>query len=390
MAKKSSINFKKFGLNRLKNRLKTVKTVVEINGRKYDARTGALVAKELVNNTTQKTMAGLKKGVFIDGVNRRRAPKQVIQNKPKAQPVTKIQPTDVSQLARPQKAKTLLRSVVKKPVGALSNKTYNANLEVTNLKNNLFSKVSNERANRAADVNQSGQIKKFGSANNKVQTKVTANLPIVKEPEQKIALPVPPPLFGKFFKKVPLPPKKEVFEHHVVDATKNKPLPKDRILIRLSRHLNLKPKVLAIVSACLILVVLGSYVAYIKIPSIAMKVASNQAGFGGHLPSSIPAGFSFKGPIKSSKSIITLNYSSNSDQRYFTIVQKPTSWSSEALLANYLVSSRLQYQTYHDKGLTVYIYNEGNATWVDKGVWYSLNGHDSLSADQILAIAGSL
>ncbi len=85
-----------------------------------------------------------------------------------------------------------------------------------------------------------------------------------------------------------------------------------------------------------------------------------------------------------------LTYKSNSDDRKFIVSQKPTEWTSESLLTNYLVDSKLRYQTYRDKGMTVYIYNESNATWVDKGIWYTVNGDGSLNSEQILEIASSI
>jgi hypothetical protein len=135
---------------------------------------------------------------------------------------------------------------------------------------------------------------------------------------------------------------------------------------------------------------LGGFLAYQNVPTIAMQIADNRAGFSGHLPSTVPVGFSFKGPPIYSKGNISLNYKSNSDNRRFTINQKPTQWSSESLVTDFLINSKLNYQTYNDKGLTIYVYGEGYATWVDNGVWYNITGQGSLSTDQILAIAGSM
>lgn len=121
-----------------------------------------------------------------------------------------------------------------------------------------------------------------------------------------------------------------------------------------------------------------------------MRVAASQAGFKGTVPSTTPAGYAFHGPITYEKNVIVVSYKSNSDDRSFKIVQKPTTWSSEALLANYVNKSNMRYQTYNDKGLTVYVMDSNNAAWVDNGIWYTLVGSSSLSTEQVLAMAASM
>ena len=122
-----------------------------------------------------------------------------------------------------------------------------------------------------------------------------------------------------------------------------------------------------------------------------MRIAASKAGFPASLPSSIPAGYSFNGPVEVNEQVVSLKYDSNSDDRNFIITQKPTNWSSEALLTNYLLDSQFRYQVYKDKGLTIYVYDGSNATWVDKGVWYNVNGDEgSLSSEQLLELASSI
>jgi hypothetical protein len=221
--------------------------------------------------------------------------------------------------------------------------------------------------------------------------KLTNSLTVAKAPAEKKGAPsqapaITKPLLGNHEQK------QEVFHHSIASATSHKAskLKKEGLHKRLAKRLKVNPRVVTISAAVLAVVFLGSFLAYQNVPSVAMRVAANRAGFSGHLPSNTPAGFAFKGPIQYAKDNIVLKFQSNSDTRKFVIVQKPTDWTSESLLANYVLTTKSRYQTYHDKGLTVFIYNDGSATWVDKGVWYSLNGEGSLSADQILAIAGSM
>ena len=60
------------------------------------------------------------------------------------------------------------------------------------------------------------------------------------------------------------------------------------------------------------------------------------------------------------------------------------------LLDNYVSVSNRDYQTKEEKGRTVYIYDDSNATWVDGGIWYQIEGDSSLSSDQLLNIVASM
>jgi hypothetical protein len=70
--------------------------------------------------------------------------------------------------------------------------------------------------------------------------------------------------------------------------------------------------------------------------------------------------------------------------------QRSSEWNSDALVQNFVATSRRAYQSYQDNGKTIYIYEGNNATWVDGGVWYQIEGNASLNSDQLLRIAKSL
>lgn len=86
-----------------------------------------------------------------------------------------------------------------------------------------------------------------------------------------------------------------------------------------------------------------------------------------------------------------LNYSSNSDEREFTITQRDSNWNSETLKSNYVLGASTEApQTYEDKGRTIYLFGEGAATWVSNGIWYEIKGDSKLTPDQLVRIATSL
>jgi len=122
-----------------------------------------------------------------------------------------------------------------------------------------------------------------------------------------------------------------------------------------------------------------------------MHVASARAGVHASLPSYQPAGFSFTGPIKYKPGQITISFKSNSDnQRNFSITQSASSWDSQTLLENYVTPTGQPYQTDEVSGKTIYIYGTSNATWVDGGIWYNVQGNSSLNSAQLLRLADSI
>jgi hypothetical protein len=265
----------------------------------------------------------------------------------------------------------------------------------------LLKRVPDVRLMRAKHFTKSSKVQKF-TTDTQPKAKVSPNLSVKPEPVNN---PITSPAELKSASHVAAPSiappvphqnskKTSVFEDRLFSA--NSHLQKPVAKAKKKRSINLptvkiSPKILSVTAAAFAILLLGGFFAYQNVPAVSMRVAANEAGFMGKLPKSIPAGYAFDGPVQAEPANITLVYSSNSDDRQFVITQKPTNWSSEGLLTNYLVDSKFRYQSYKDKGLTVYIYNGSNATWVDKGVWFSVKGDDgSLSAEQLLDIAANI
>lgn len=358
-----------------------MKNIIEINGRKYDAITGKLLTEpKVLHDKTPKNNIPhpIKMAATIDGFSRRR---------PHAAPtVHKNHPTIVgtkTQFApkRTEKSQTLLRTAVKKPIGPMTSSKSSSY-------GSTIKPIPESRLLRAKQVIRSQTITRFNNTY-KDNPKVTTGLKVMPSPATKSA-PPEPPFWGKFIphKKIQ---KQQVFNHPIFKAINNNSQNHTKIKLhkRIANSLHIKISILAIILACIVIVGLAGILAYRSVPSIAMKVADSQAGFPGILPSNIPAGYSFKGPIKYSKNIITIEYKSDTNN-IFTVTQKPTNWTSESLEANFLSNPGSDPITFHSQGLTVYIYGSSDATWVDKGVWYIVNSNGTLSSDQILALAGSL
>ena len=381
-----------------------MKTTVEINGRKYDAKTGKVLKQSVVTSSFAKTTAtALKKplslGKNIDGIAHK--PQNHQNNTAKQHTASTPKPTQRSVIhsrtsAKPvrrtiEKSKTLVRTAVKKPqpiagihsTSAMISTPKTAPLNYQPALNSLASRVSSS----VKQVAQNPNISHFGTMTKNSFTKVVSNIGVSVPPNNLEAS--PPLIFNK--KRGKNKEKPQVFNHrapkHNYQTASNSP--SEKLAKRLSRRVKINPRTAAICISILAILFLGSFLAYQKMPQVAIKVAARGAGFNGRLPEDIPAGYSFKGPVEYREGYIALHYKSNSDNREFTITQQPKTWTSDSLLTNYIEANDLKYQTSISNGLRVFVFNEGNATWVDKGVWFNITGEGSLSSDQILNIASS-
>jgi hypothetical protein len=180
-------------------------------------------------------------------------------------------------------------------------------------------------------------------------------------------------------------PKTDIFTEALARAESHKQIYEPAIKeVRKQRR-----NALLVTAALLFLLMLGA-TAYLNAPALSLKVASVKAGFTAKLPGYRPTGFNF-GTLSYGKGNVTVSYADASDvNRRYDITQRQSNWDSQTLLTNFVESANKAYQTYQQAGRTVYLYGDNTATWVDSGIWYTVNGNSALSRDQILDLAGSL
>ncbi len=132
-----------------------------------------------------------------------------------------------------------------------------------------------------------------------------------------------------------------------------------------------------------------SYIWLQNYPKLALQSANNKAGLAASLPGYIPSSYNLA-HTDTSPGLITLNFSSPSAPEVLTIAQHRTTWDSSSLLDNFVAKHADDYATFQGQGLTIYLYGPNKATWVNHGIWYSIEGAARLSREQILKIAYSL
>lgn len=338
--------------------------IIEINGKKYDAETGRqLSVGEVEHTKMQKT-----RGQVIDGFS---APHRIRRSTPPANELH----------AKPQKTKKLhplvAHSQPKKPIKSVASKIASSSnsIEPASDRRRLFSSIKPERLQRATENPKSANIEKFSSE------KPNQQLASVTQVENSPQIPIAQPSVASPPVSQPQP---RTAEDILENSNKEK---KPNIFTRIKQR---QPKLLPTAAAVAVFLMLAGYVTYLNLPNIALRVAASRAGFEASLPGYKPAGFSFSGPIAYSPGQITINFSSNSDDRSFSLAQRESTWDSQSLLDNFVVRENKKYLTFQEKGLTVYVYDGSNATWVDGGIWYTISGDSLLSSEQLLKVAGSL
>ena len=183
---------------------------------------------------------------------------------------------------------------------------------------------------------------------------------------------------------------------HTARNHKQLSIPRGGVFRRLWHRIQTAPRWLSVGSGLTLVALVSAFFAYQNVPNFAMHIASARSQVDGSLPQYIPSGFRFAGPIQAADRSITVQFKANSDnERTFSIVQRVSDWDSNSLLANFVtpsITEEEQHQVSQDnKGKTIFIYgNENNATWVDGGVWYTIEDKADLNVDQLLKIAASL
>lgn len=139
------------------------------------------------------------------------------------------------------------------------------------------------------------------------------------------------------------------------------------------------------------LVLLGVYVWQINYPNLALKVASSKAGINASLPTYIPNGWKVSGDIQSNPGSVGYEIKSDDGTKKVVINEDRSDWDSDALAENYINTKTKKYTTLQSEGLTIYLYNDNQASWINHGTWYRIEGENhGISKDQIIKMATSL
>jgi hypothetical protein len=246
---------------------------------------------------------------------------------------------------------------------------------------------SEERLARAATVSKSDMIKRFvkpvGAAHEPEPATVVAPAPI----PAAIPVPIPMPTTAPA---TPEPiPVVQPTELPKLAATQLDGL-KNLIPSEPAQPTAHKPNPKAVLATTLAIAIMGGYIWMHNVGNLTITAAAQKAGISATLPSYVPASYSLSGPISYGPGYLTMQFSSPSSPGPLVLTQRRTEWSSASLLELYVTPKAKDYVTVQTQGLTVYVYNGNQATWVNRGMQYIVEGDTRLSKEQVIKIAESL
>jgi len=175
-------------------------------------------------------------------------------------------------------------------------------------------------------------------------------------------------------------------KHSAIVAALAKPPVKTARRSFLQRH----PRSFFVSIIVIFVVIVGGYLTYLNLPGLSVRIAAVQAGISATYPDYRPDGYKLDGPVGFSNGQVTINFVANTGTSRFSIKQSKSTWDSSAVLDNVVrPAAGEKYVTNQEHGLTIYTY-DGNATWVNGGILYNIEGDAPLSGDQLRHIATSL
>jgi len=354
---------------------KTHKATIEINGKRYDVVTGALLDAPAI--PTVKAV------------------------KPSAGKVMDVQRPAAHHVKphTPERAKTLVRSAVHKPAPSpkrqLKAQTHTGLLakapSVVVAPKVSVQQVDPTRLQHAKHVSKSELIQRFATqASADIVAPQTA--PTHSQPHHPIVTTTPKTSAND---KQSL----DIFERAIAKATAHEEPPFNprkhaRHLRKQARHLKHQTKPVhhrtpSLLAASLAVLVLCAFVAWQNKPGLTLRYANAKAGFSANLPSFRPSGFAFSS-FSYAPGSVGISFQNSLTHRGFKLQEQPSNWDSQTLLVNQVASNNHSYQTLSVGGRTIYIWGNNNASWVDSGVLYNLTSNGSLSTNDVLNVASSI
>lgn len=147
----------------------------------------------------------------------------------------------------------------------------------------------------------------------------------------------------------------------------------------------------SVAAAALVVVIMGGYIWMNNYNNLSIRTASQRAGIVASLPHYTPNGYKLNGPISYGTGFVSFNLKSDkASDKSIAVIQRKSDWNSASLLELYVSPKTKDYVAINSQGLKIYLYGDGQATWVNKGLQYVVQANSSLSRDQIVKMAESL
>ncbi len=421
------------------------KNYIELNGKRYDVVTGALLPKtdsdhkevaakvKAATTAASHSSAAPAHGKTLDGF---RHPVKKLSHavKPAEKPAAKApavshtaksatpathEPTTAKPAAKqvmdirrapakhithrqPEHSKTLMRQAVKRPAPGLKRtlKTQTrtdilAKVPAQQLAPKMsIQQIDEKRLRRAEHVNKSQLISRFSMPPVAVERHPAA---VKQSAEVRQLISQHPADVKPVYAASPAAVRDaqssmDIFERALLRANSHKETaidPKKLARTHKKRSKNLRRFISSGAIAMSVLLI-GGFIALQNTANLEMALAAQRSGLHATLPEHKPAGFA-AGKFSYGAGFVAVDFHNNASGANFKLTQKASSWNSVALLNEYVSNAAGEsYQTLTSGGRTIYTYGNNNATWVDGGIWYNVTSNGSLTTNQLIDIAASM
>lgn len=294
---------------------------------------------------------------------------------------------------RAQRSHTLMRTAVRKPAKALSAASAT---KLPQPKTRGTASIDGARSARSHYISKNAKVRRFGHVSSggagkapRIMSRATLPLPSkpkIASDQQAVSKPLPSLVTSVSHQQL-----ERLLDEALTKADAHKKALNGRSRTGLWQKVKFAPRWLTFGVAFVVLVVVAGFVAWHKIPQVAMRVASTRAHVDAKIPAYTPTGFSLATPVKYENGSVSVKFKANDDgSRSFTLIQKSSNMDSKSL-ADSVIPRGAQVQTSTINGTTVYIYGDNNdAAWVNHGVQYTIADNADLNSDQLLKLADSL
>lgn len=283
-------------------------------------------------------------------------------------------------------------STAKKPVGKINDFKVSPKIKAKKISNKpSLNPITKNNGSRVMDIARSKSISHFAKNNNSDTKELTS----VDKTKKLVDIgPIRHPLVAKVqktiknvdIKKSPdIKTSKEIKESAIKEAMAKQPVKSETIKTKM----NPRQKLAIMMTAGILLLVGLSYVAYLYLPSLSVKIASAQAGINAKYPKYKPDGYKIDGPVVYNDKEVTINFKATAGENKYSIKQIKSSWDSSALREKIEKESNGNFGTTSINGLTIYTYDH-TSMWVSGGILFTIVGDADLLSDQIHRIAVSL
>jgi hypothetical protein len=344
--------------------------IIELNGKRYNARTG-----ELLSSSAHHP-----------------APVRHAAHAPTAHPGRQVmdvaRPTHHVKHRVPKKSQTLMRSAVTKPEPSLRRKTKvtsHTHALTTKPEFRIVKKLSHptvdvRRLRHAKQVPHSELIHRFADVG-------APAMPAGPSPRHAVKLPAHAPAIHAVQAPVTTSPSMDVFERALQRANSHHEQPVKPT--RKHRTSKKSPKrIVSVAAGALAVLLLAGFIVVQNQANLTMRYAATKAGFAATLPGYKPAGYK-AGKFSYSPGMVGVNFSNTSSGEQYSLIQRESGWDSTTLVDTFVSGQANTYKTVETAGRTIYLYGN-NATWVNGGVWYKVTSNGGLTTNDIVNIAASM